>query len=312
MPEKINIRVRFRRLRQTTPRQRAIAAGVLLLFAGWACAFLPDLAAHYSGYEWLNDHALELTQGALDHNLKSFLTVSGIKALVAILEGSSVGVGFELEVGDLVQPAYDYIDFVWKLLLYALLILGFYQLLLETGILTVGVQILGLGMIVWGAALVYPTHYLDTRAWARRIVLLGLMLAFIVPLALVGTDFITNKYVEPLKVSYAERMESMQDKLAIHRAAIYSLKSDISLSSPVQSLEAIRSQASILLRNVTDTVWESLQVMLFYVIILMLELLIFPLVSAYVLYKFFHFALGRVITATVVLPPTASPEKAVG
>jgi hypothetical protein len=280
-------------------------AGVLLLFIGWACAFLPETAARYTGYQWLNSHALDLTQEALDRNLKSFLTVSGIKALVAILEGSSIGVGFEMEVGDLVQPAYDYIDFVWKLLLYALLILGFYQLLLETGILTVGVQILGFGLIVWGAALVHPTPYLDTRAWARRIVLLGLLLAFIVPLALVGTDFITNRYVEPLKGNYAQRMETMQDKLAIHRAAVYSIRSDISLSSPVQSLDTIRTQASTLLRNVTDTVWESLQVMLFYVIILMLELLIFPLVSAYVLYKFFHFALGRVVTATVVLPPSA-------
>lgn len=280
-----------------------MAAGVVLIFLGWACAFIPDISARYSGYHWLNGHALELTQNALEHNLKSFLTVSGIKAAVALLEGSSIGVGFELEVGDLVQPAYDYIDFVWKLLLYALLILGFYQLLLETGVLTVGIQILGLGLMFWGIAMVYPLSHLDTRAWARRIVLLGVLLAFVVPLALIATDFVSSHYMEPLKARYSQRLDETQDKLGIHRAAIFALKDDISIKSPVESMNALRTQATTLVRNVTETVWESLKIMLFYVIILMLELLIFPLLSAYVLYKFFHFAMGRVITATVTIPP---------
>lgn len=309
LPDRLRIRVVFRRLRAIRPRHRAVAAGVAFIVLGWACAFVPDVCARYSGYQWLNSRALGLTQDALDRNLKSFLTVSGIKAVVALLEGSSVGVGFELEVGDLVQPAYDYIDFVWKLLLYALLILGFYQLLLETGVLTVGVQILGLGLMFWGVAMIYPTPHLDTRAWARRIVLLGVLLAFVVPVALLATDFVSNRYMDPLKAKYSRRLEETQDKLAVHRAAIYALKDDISIKSPVESINAVRAQATVVLRNVTDTVWESLQVMLFYVIILMLELLIFPLVSAYVLYKFFHFAMGRVITATVLVPPAApAPE----
>lgn len=275
----------------------------MLLFLGWACAFLPDIVARYSGYTWLNAQSLDLTHVALEQNLKSFLTVSGIKAVIALLEGSTVGVGFELQVGDLVQPAYDYVDFVWKLLLYALLILGAYQLLLETGVLTAGIQILGFGLMFWGAAMIYPMSHLDTRAWARRIALLGVLVAFVVPLALIATDFVAGHYMDPLKARYAQRLAEMQDKLGIHRAAIYALKDDLSIKSPVESLAALRTQATGLVRNVTDTVWESLKVMLFYVIILMLELLVFPLVSAYVLYKFFHFAVGRAITATVVIPP---------
>lgn len=298
----------YQRLRGIPARQRAVVAGIVLLFVGWACAFVPDFCAEYTGYQWVNGRALTLTEDALEHNLKSFLTVSGIKAVVALLEGSSIGVGFELEVGDLVQPAYDYIDFVWKLLLYALLILGFYQLLLETGVLTVGIQILGLGLMFWGVAMIYPLRHVDARAWARRIVLLGVLLAFVVPLALIATDFISNHYLEPLKAKYSQQLDETQQKLGIHRAAIFSLKDDISIKSPVESMAALRDQAATLVRNISSTIWESLKVMLFYVIILMLEQLVFPLLSAYVLYKFFHMAMGRVITATVTIPPKAVPE----
>jgi hypothetical protein len=31
-----------------------------------------------------------------------------------VLEGSEVGVGFNLELGDIVQPVYDYVDIAWK------------------------------------------------------------------------------------------------------------------------------------------------------------------------------------------------------
>jgi hypothetical protein len=278
----------------------------MLLFVGWACAFLPDIVGKWTGYTYLNTQALDLTQDALDRNLKSFLSVSAIKAVVALIEGSTVGMGFQLQVGDLVQPAYDYIDFVWKLLLYSLLILGFYHLLLQTGILTVGIQIIGLGLLFWGAAMLYPLSHLDARAWARRLVLLGVLVAFVVPLALLGTHFVSSRYMAPLKARYAARIDAMQSNLEVHKAAFLNLKEEISITSPADSIDALRARASTLMRNVTTTVWDALQVMLFFVIIQLLELLVFPLLSAYVLYKFLHFALGRVITATIE-PPAHAP-----
>ena len=51
---------------------------------------------------------------AFDKALAGFLILSGIKSGLAIVEGSEVGVGFSLELGDAVQPLYDYVDIAWR------------------------------------------------------------------------------------------------------------------------------------------------------------------------------------------------------
>ncbi|MCH7549547.1 MAG: hypothetical protein IH969_08455, partial [Candidatus Krumholzibacteriota bacterium] len=68
----------------------------------------------------------------LERDMVTFLLITAVKASLAMIEGSNVGVGFELQVGDIVQPAYDYVDFFWRAFLYAFMVLGFYKLLLET------------------------------------------------------------------------------------------------------------------------------------------------------------------------------------
>ncbi|MGD9213490.1 MAG: hypothetical protein PVJ84_01700, partial [Desulfobacteraceae bacterium] len=51
---------------------------------------------------------------AFDKSLAGFLLLSSIKSGLAVVEGSQVGVGFNLELGDIVQPVYDYVDIAWK------------------------------------------------------------------------------------------------------------------------------------------------------------------------------------------------------
>lgn len=51
---------------------------------------------------------------AFDKSLTGFLLLSSIKSGLAVVEGSQVGIGFNLELGDIVQPVYDYVDIAWK------------------------------------------------------------------------------------------------------------------------------------------------------------------------------------------------------
>lgn len=51
---------------------------------------------------------------AFDSALAGFLILSGIKSGLAVVEGSTVGVGASVQVGDVVQPIYDYVDTAWK------------------------------------------------------------------------------------------------------------------------------------------------------------------------------------------------------
>ena len=69
----------------------------------------------------LNEHYLE---ESFDKAFRGFLVLSAIKSGVAVLEGSEVGLGFNLEVGDIVQSIFDYVDTAWKTTLAAATVLG--------------------------------------------------------------------------------------------------------------------------------------------------------------------------------------------
>lgn len=60
--------------------------------------------------------------------LAAFVTISVVKGLVAVVEGSDV-VG--IEVGDIVQPLYDSIDITWKLITASLATLYTIEIILE-------------------------------------------------------------------------------------------------------------------------------------------------------------------------------------
>ncbi len=84
------------------------------------------------GLSRLHRQNQEYLQSALTRSLTTFAVLSGIKVGLAVLEGSELGVGFGLEVGDAVQSAYDYVDVAWRALLASSAILTGTQFLLET------------------------------------------------------------------------------------------------------------------------------------------------------------------------------------
>jgi len=64
-------------------------------------------------------------QKSFNRSLATFAVLSAVKVGLAILEGTEIGVGFGIQVGDAVQAAYDYVDLAWRtVLLSATILLG--------------------------------------------------------------------------------------------------------------------------------------------------------------------------------------------
>jgi predicted PurR-regulated permease PerM len=83
------------------------------------------------GFKALYQHNQTYLQAALNQSLTTFAVLSGLKVGLAILEGSELGVGFGIEVGDAVQSAYDYVDIAWRIVLTSSAILVGTQFLLQ-------------------------------------------------------------------------------------------------------------------------------------------------------------------------------------
>jgi hypothetical protein len=241
----------------------------------------------------LAERAVHNLDEALEKNLIVFATLSVIKGSVALVEGSSVGMGFAVEVGDLVQPAYDYIDFVWRLFLYSILILTFYKQLLDSGILGLGLPIFGLGM---GLLVLAPLFKKKNRAlqpagrWLARF---GLLIAYGIPIVLILSDTLSRTYTDPLKEKSTLRIEQISNDFLQSKNEFIFLKDKFNLSRPTESIEDIRLSLLRIVRKVSSTAWESVGVLLYYVSILIFDLLFLPVIMGLLLYFTFHIGLGR-------------------
>lgn len=85
--------------------------------------------------------------------LVGFGVMSGLKAGLAVIEGStggvSAGISLHLQVGDIVQSAYDYVDIAWRTLLAGCISLLCMQYLLQAAAL-VDAYVLGICLILMG------------------------------------------------------------------------------------------------------------------------------------------------------------------
>lgn len=267
--------------------RRVAAFGALLLGAG--ALLLPQWIETLLGFDFVLELAEQRVGESLERNSVSFLSLSGIKAVMASIEGSTVGVGFHLQIGDLIQPAYDYVDFVWHAFLYALGVLGLYGLVMETGILELGFPLLGIGLLLWGASALGAG--VAPARWGRRIAILGLAVAYLVPASLLLSDWVSARYLVPLERKTAEQIEASREPLQRAAERMLGLREKISILEPGKSVDAITGEAKAIAEEATRAIWDRLESFLVYVLILLVELLLLPFLSAFLLYRGLSLAL---------------------
>ncbi len=274
------------------------AAG--LLAAGAALLAVPGPVATYTGYRSLNTHAMGLVDETLDRDQSTFLVITAIKTSLAVIEGSSVGVGFQLEIGDIAQPAYDYVDFFWEMFLYAFLVMGFYKILLETGLLELGFAFMGIGLGLLAMSIAVNARRAVLWRWGKRTLLGGLLFTYAVPLALVSTDALADRYLNAIREQHLKKITSLENEMDALAIRFTLLRNEINILQPGQSFEELKNGMLAIVRQAGSTIQTGLTAFLYYVLVIAFEIIFFPFVSAYILYKFGQLALGR------MLPPPAA------
>jgi len=150
---------------------------------------------------------------AFDSALAGFMILSGIKSGLAIVEGSSVGVGVDVELGDVVQPVYDYVDIAWRAAMAGASVIALMQLALQ-GLAMVDHWALALfflmWVIAWLAAGLWPRRlqrHVILKAGVRFTATLCLALYLLLPLTISGASLISQRITKPLHDSSQAQFE---------------------------------------------------------------------------------------------------------
>ena len=152
----------------------------------------------------ITDANLIYLNDAFDRSLAGFLVLSGIKSGLAIIEGSEVGIGFNLEIGDIVQAVYDYVDVAWKTALAGGTVLLMTRMCLEAVALIdhwcLAAMLLGVGVF-----LIFRWFLADCQRMTRVVrestiflVVLTLILYVILPISITGASFLSKRITQPI------------------------------------------------------------------------------------------------------------------
>jgi len=164
------------------------------------------------GTVMLNSQNDSYLTASFNKALVGFGTMSSLKAGLDIIEGSEVGASWglmaNLQVGDIVQPAYDYVDIAWRTLLTGCITLLSIRYLLQA-VAIIDSYVLGTTFIL--LALFLSVHWWKS-GWAQLKSLLrdALSVAVVATLALY--------YILPLSVWGASKLSQVITQPGIEEA----------------------------------------------------------------------------------------------
>jgi len=200
-------------------RARIAAAVLLTACIVVSATGIANLGLNAAGLGRLRTSNDRYLQGAFNKTLKTFAVLSAVKVGLAVVQGSDVGIGFNLEVGDVVQSAYDYVDVAWRTVLgCAAVLLGTRYLLQAADLVAPWFLAATFAALLIGSAVrwAFPGFRVARSvfrdlAWTAGIASLTLYL--VLPLSIAGGRRLSEKITEPSMQEAREGFARIQQDL---------------------------------------------------------------------------------------------------
>ena len=123
--------------------------------------------------------------------------------------------------------------------------------------------------------------------------LLGVLIAYVVPAALWGTHVISSHYTDRLKAKHLAQIETFKQEFNDFKTQSLSLKDRFSVFSPSKSVDEMRTVFSGMASSLAASSRASVMAFLYYVLIVCFELIFLPFLSAFILYKVLQAAIDE-------------------
>ena len=150
-----------------------------------------------------------------------FLVLSGIKSGLAVIEGSEIGVGFNLEIGDIVQSVYDYVDIAWKTALAGGTVILLTRLLLQS-VALIDHWCLSMMFAALVAFLIvswfFPKYVKTSRLLKEAtffLTVFSVVLYIVLPFSITGAAFLSEKITKPLIQESHKSFENIKEDFSL-------------------------------------------------------------------------------------------------
>ena len=192
-----------------------LAAGTLAAAGGHL-----DRPIQKIGMASITDSNQRYLKDSFDRATNGFLILSAIKSGLAVIEGSEVGIGFSLELGDIVQSIYDYVDIAWKTALAGGTVLLLTRLALDAAALidVIFLSSMLFFMMITLAVHWFLPHFRRIFRFLREGVLFStvftLTFYLVLPFSITGASYLSQKISKPLLQETREGFLSIQEEFS--------------------------------------------------------------------------------------------------
>ncbi|MGA9262800.1 MAG: hypothetical protein WBV95_12560 [Desulfobacterales bacterium] len=211
---------------------KALQCFILLLAFFAALNGVLDVPINKLGMEKVAAANQTYLKQSMDKAVSGFLILSGIKTGLAVIEGSEVGIGFSLQIGDIVQSVYDYVDIAWKTALAGGTVILITRLLLQTVDLIDHwflALTFGSGFLVVLARWIFPRWVRANRLMKDATFFLAVCAAvfyIVFPFSIAGAAFISQKITGPLIDESQRSFEGIKEEFSVESINRHIFSSD--------------------------------------------------------------------------------------
>ncbi len=283
-------------------RNRALVLAALALLFALSLTGLLEKGLNLAGADWLRQTNATYLNETSTRATAGFLTLSALKTVLDIIEGSTAGAQFfasaSIQVGDVVQAVYDYVDFAWRALLASMLILYGLRVLLEvTDALADPVLTITLSLFLLGQLLVLLRRSPEllrrtVRTGAHFLLVLALTLKLLLPLSIYGASLLSAAFTRPIAEKSQVELRAAQQSLFPE-----SFLRDFRDQSLRENINEIKNKIEEISRTLLSTTERLVRVVIGQVAAYLFDCVIFPLGLFLILLRLTRGLLGQVLEA---------------
>lgn len=272
-------------------------------------------------YQAMSNEVVEYTKESYEFSRNSFLTLSALKAGLDVIEGSSLNLAVvDIEIGDVVQPAYDIVNILWKVTLVGSVVYKVKLLFFTSLNIQIFDFLLLFALICYLTALVlnemkntnvkrYSEKLKVVMYKSFRILISSLLFIFLlVPLAIIitskATISIDETYRQPAYVELNDSTKELSEKLD----AVNEFKKNPSILKVDDTYNEFKDDITVLKKAVVETTEVASDALPTIIGVTLLIELIIPLVLIFILYKLFMLFMGEIYNHTMDIKSVVQVE----
>jgi hypothetical protein len=234
----------------------------------------------------LDTNATELADAGLKRALISFASARTLNAVISVAQGTEVavqpaGVGLTFTPGQVLDPLNDLVEQFSNLMLIASVSFGVQKVLISIGAYWIVPLLLTITAMVWAF---FYLRQQPTSAWITRILMILLLVRFAIPVVIVSTEMLFQKFMATDYLSSQQSITTASGDLSELSTPVETPQTDQGVMDRIKGWWAENADVKLRYEQLKQTAENAIEHIIKLMVIFLLQTLLLPLLLLWILY----------------------------